>query len=99
MDKKLEQQISFLENNTDYIACGTKTRMWYEGDNRYFDYYIGKESSYTLHPSLMFRNKGYRYPDDTIYMNDAWFQKFILCNGEEKIYNIDHMLTIHRIKS
>jgi len=27
----------------------------------------------------MFRNQGFRYPEDKVYMNDAWFQKEVLC--------------------
>lgn len=100
-DTKIEKQIEFLESNKweRFVGCGTKTRMSYESDNKYFDYYIGHQSSYTLHPSLIFRNKWQKYPKDKIYMNDAYFQKVILCKWDEKIYNIDETLVIHRIKS
>ena len=96
--KKLEFQIQFLDKNTDYIWCGTKTRMRYEGDSKYFDYFLWEKNYYTLHPSLMFRNQGFRYPEDKVYMNDAWFQKEVLCKWKKKIKNLDQMLTIHRIK-
>lgn len=96
---KLEKQIPFLENHNNYIGSGTKTRMWYEWDDKYFDYYLGQENYYTIHPSLVFRAWPERYPVDRIYMNDAYFQKVILCQWKKLIYNIDEALTIHRIKS
>lgn len=95
--EKIEKQVLFLEKNKKYVGCWTKTLMWYEGDNKGFEYYLGEENYYTIHPSLMFRNEGYRYPD-RVYMNDAYFQKMILCKWKNLIYNIDETLTVHRIK-
>ena len=97
--EKLEKQIKFLEENEKYVGCGTKTLMRYEWDNKWFEYYLWKENYYTLHPSLTFRyNKKYKYPG-TIYMCDTLFQKKILCNWKNLIWNINETLTIHRIKS
>lgn len=95
--EKLEKQVKFLEEHKKYIGCWTKTLMRYEWDNKWFEYYLGKENYYTIHPSLMFRNDWYRYPD-RVYMNDAYFQKMILCKWKNLIWNIDETLTIHRIK-
>ncbi len=96
--EKLENQVKFLEENEKYIGCGTKTLMWYEGDNKWFEYYLWKENYYTLHPSLMFRNEWYRYVEDRLYMWDAYFQKKVLCKWKNLIGNINETLTIHRIK-
>lgn len=98
--EKIEKQVDFLESEVWkwFIGCGTKTRMWYEGDDKCFDYFLWEENYYTLHPSLMFKNNGYRYPLGSDYMNDALFQKTVLCKGEKKIYNIPETLTIHRVK-
>ena len=95
--EKLEKQVNFLEENSKYVGCGTKTLMWYEWDNKWFEYYLWKENYYTIHPSLMFRNEWYRYPN-RVYMNDAYFQKKVLCKWKNLIWNIDETLTIHRIK-
>lgn len=96
--EKLAKQIAFLEKNKKYVWCGTKTLMRYEGDQMGFEYYLWKESYYTIHPSLVFRNvKKYRYPD-TVYMADALFQKKILCKWEKLLYNIDETLTMHRVR-
>lgn len=73
--------------------------MWYEWDNKCFEYYLWKENYYTLHPSLMFRNWNYRYIEDVVYMWDAYFQKMVLCKWKDLIWNIDETLTIHRIKA
>ena len=96
--EKLEKQVKFLENNKKYVWCGTKVLMWYEGDNKWFEYYLWKENYYTLHPSLMFRNGWYRYIEDRLYMWDAYFQKKVLCKWKDLISNIDETLTVHRIK-
>ena len=97
--KKIEKQIEFLEKNKQYVWCWTKTLMRYEWDNKWFDYYLWDENYYTIHPSLVFRNdKKYRYPNAT-YMCDAIFEKNVLCNWKNLIWNIDETLTIHRIKS
>ncbi|MBQ7074919.1 hypothetical protein IJM86_07955 [bacterium] len=55
--EKLEKQVNFLEENLKYVGCGTKTLMRYEGDNKGFEYFLGKENYYTIHPSLLFRNE------------------------------------------
>ena len=96
--EKLEKQVKFLEENKKYVGCWTKTLMWYEWDNKGFEYYLWKEKYYTIHPSLMFRNEGYRYVEDRVYMWDAYFQKKVLCKWKNLIGNINETLTIHRIK-
>ena len=95
--EKLEKQVNFLEENSKYVGCGTKTLMRYEGDNKGFEYFLCKENYYTIHPSLLFRNEWYRYPK-RVYMNDAYFQKKVLCKGKNLIGNLDETLTSHRIK-
>jgi glycosyltransferase involved in cell wall biosynthesis len=98
--EKLEKQVDFLENNPQYIGCGTKTVMYYEGDRKYFEYILGKENYYTIHPSLLFRYDGkFRYDTtETGYMCDAWSLKRNLCHEEKVIYNLEESLTLHLIK-
>lgn len=98
--EKLEKQINFLENREwkTYIWCWTKSLMRYESDHKGFEYFLWKENYYTIHPSLVFRNQWQRYPMNSVYMNDALFQKVVLCKGERLIYNINEILTFHRIK-
>lgn len=74
--------------------------MYYEADKKYFDYFLGKENSYTIHPSLLFRaNPDFSYDTTTEYMCDAYSLKVNLCHGEKKIYNLQESLTLHLIKS
>jgi hypothetical protein len=74
--------------------------MYYEADQRYFEYFLDEKNYYTIHPSLVFRYDGvFRYDtSETEYMCDAWSLKNNLCHGEKKIYNIRESLTLHLIK-
>lgn len=98
--RKIEKQVEFLESNIwqRYVWCWTKALMWYESDQKWFEYFLWKENYYTIHPSLVFRNQWQRYSTKSIYMNDALFQKVALCGGKKNIYNLNDMLTFHRIK-
>lgn len=95
--EKLEKQVKFLEENKKYVWCWTTNLMWYEWDEKWFEYFVWDECTFALHPSLMFRNNNYRYPNRD-YMNDAYFQKKVLCNWEKLIANLKETLTIHRVK-
>ena len=74
--------------------------MYYEADQKYFEYFLDEKNYYTIHPSLLFRNDGvFRYDtSETEYMCDAWSLKNNLCHGEKKIANIREPLTLHLIK-
>lgn len=95
---KLTQQIAYLEDHREMIGCGTRTLMRYEWDQKGFEYFLWAKNYYTIHPSLVFRNGDYRYPTDTVYMVDAYFQKMILCKWKNLIHTIDATFTLHRIK-
>lgn len=97
--EKLLKQIEFLHTYPTYIGCGTKTLMWYEWDQKWFEYYLGEKNYYTIHPALVFRSGEYKYPIDTNYMVDAYFQKKILCHWEKIIWNINETLTLHLVKA
>jgi glycosyltransferase EpsE len=98
--EKLQKQIDFLESHPEYIGCGTNTVMYYESDQKYFEYYLEEKNYYTIHPSLLFRYDGeFRYDThETEYMCDAWSLRYNLCGWEKKIYNLDEPLTLHLIK-
>lgn len=97
--EKIEKQIEFLEENSQYIWCGTKTVIYYEIDQKYFEYYLKKENFYTIHPSLLFRNNWDMYYDSKLlYLGDAYAQKNTLCKGKKLIYNLPQSLTLHIIK-
>ncbi len=97
--EKLEKQMKFLESHPEYVGCGTNTIMYYEADQKYFEYFLDEENYYTIHPSLMFRYDGkFRYDTTIEYMCDAWSLKNNLCHGEKKIANLIEPLTLHLIK-
>lgn len=97
---KIQKQVEFLENHTEYVGCGTNTIMYYEADGKYFEYFLDEENFYTIHPSLIFRNNTwFRYDTNIEYMCDAYSLKYNLCQGKKKIYNISESLTLHLIKS
>lgn len=95
---KIEKQVKFLEGHTEYVGCWTNTLIRFEWDNKWYEYYLWDRTSYTIHPSLVFRNEWYRYPEELIYMCDAFFQKTVLCKWERRIHNLKELLTIHRVK-
>lgn len=98
--KKLEKQITFLDDNKNYLGCWTNTVMFYENDEKYFLYYLNEKNYYTIHPSLVFRNIwSLYYDEELIYFWDAYFQKNILCKWEKLIYNLKEPLTFHLIKN
>ena len=98
--EKLAKQMEFLESHPEYIGCGTNTIMYYEADQKYFEYFLDAENYYTIHPSLLFRYDGvFRYDTSEIeYMCDAYSLKYNLCHGEKKIANLAEPLTLHLIK-
>ncbi len=98
--QKLEKQVSFLEEHAEYIGCGTNTVMYYEGDKKYFFYYLGEKNYYTIHASLLFRSTQDFFYDtkDTQYMCDAYSLKHHLCKEEKIIYNLPEALSLHLIK-
>jgi len=95
---KLEKQVEFLENNQEFIWCGTQTVMYYESDKKYFLYCLKEKNNYTIHSSLLFRKWNYKYDENILYFADAYFQKFILCKWKNLIFNIKESLTFHLIK-
>lgn len=95
---KLEKQVNFLEKNFKYVWCWTKTFIWYEWDNKWYQYYLWNECYFTIHPSLVFRNEWYRYIEDRVYMADAYFQKKVLCKWKKLLGNVNELLTVHRVK-
>ena len=96
---KIEKQVYFLNKNLNYVGCWTRTCMWFEYDWKCYDRDFGVNSTYVIHPSLMFRNCLKRYDPDRTYMADCYFMQEILCGWKKLMFNIPEVLTIHRIRS
>lgn len=94
--EKIEKQVEFLENNEDFIACGTETFYFYE--NKEVLIADKKEGvvDFVDHTSLVFRNIGLRY-DAKYVLADEYFEKKIL-KSKGYIYCMGEPLTIHRIR-
>lgn len=95
--EKIAKQVEFLENNKDFIACGTNTFYFYEGKNVLI---LNEKTFYTDfvdHTSLVFRNESFRYTETHHFADDHFEKKILLRNG--KIACIQEGLTVHRIKS
>lgn len=94
---KIKKQIEFLDNNKDFIACGTNTLYYYESQKVLILNSKPTITDFVDHPSLMFKNKGFRY-DTSRTLTDEYFEKKILTK-EGKIACVQECLAIHRIKS
>lgn len=97
--EKIEEQVEFLEKNSEYVACGTNNYNFYEKKELLI---LNKKpfaetgNNYVPHSSLVFRNKGFRY-DTSKILADEYFEKKILTK-EGKIYLIKDAYVIHRIR-
>lgn len=97
LPEKLIRQIEFLENNQEFIACGTDTFYYFEKRKMLILNTKPEVTDFVDHTSLVFRNKGFRY-DPKHTLADELFEKKILSQSG-KIWCIQNPLTVHRIKS
>jgi len=98
--EKIEKQIKFMEENPEFIACGTNNYNFYEGSDILIlnkKPFASAGKNYVPHSSLLFRNKNFRYDVNKI-LSDEYFEKKTLANAG-KIFLIDEALTIHRIRT
>ncbi len=94
--EKIKKQIDFLEENKDFIACGTNTFYFYENKEILILNKKPKITDFVDHTSLMFKNKNFKYNTDYL-LSDEHFEKKIL-GKYEKIGCIQDGLVVHRIK-
>lgn len=94
--EKIKKQVEFLENNSDFIACGTNTFYYFESKEVLILNKKPAITNFADHPSLMFRNNNLRYNENYL-LADEYFEKQIL-SGKGKIACLQEPLTIHRIK-
>lgn len=95
--EKIETQVRFLNNNRDFVACGTNTYFFYEEKGVLV--LIGNPfvADIVNHTSLVFRKDSFRY--DTGYLlADEHFMRRVL--GEAgKIACLQEPLCVHRIRA
>jgi len=95
---KLEAQVNFLDNNKEYIGCGTNIIYYYEQNNSYRLGTLHKRDTWVYHTSLIFKNSPKKYNLQITFETDLYFIKFILCKNNKKIFNLNKYYIIHRIR-
>lgn len=94
--QKIQKQVNFLNNNSNFVACGTNTFYYYEKSSIVILNQNSRVTNFVDHTSLMFRRKKIRY--DTQYvLADEYFEKKIL-KAFGEIGCLQQGLTIHRLK-
>ncbi len=97
LSTKVEKQVQFLNENQDYVACGTNVFVFLEKEKMLTLSMEPFDVNYVRHTSLMFRNSGFKY--DIEHMSpDEYFEKKILVK-QGRIACLQDVLTIHRIRS
>jgi len=94
---KINEQIKILENNKQYVGCGTGIIYYYERYKKYKVDQNNKISFYAYHPSLVFKNKSKLKYRANGYAEDTYFMKNILCK-KGKIYNLPEPYLLHIIR-
>lgn len=95
---KVQAQIKFLETHSEYVGCGSPTITLWENKNKIYIDTRSKEHWFSPHPSLVFRNEGYRYDTTLSYKTDTYFMKEVLCNGDKKLYNLQNNYVMTLVK-
>ena len=95
---KIEKQVRFLEKNKHYIGCGTNLYKFFENKKDFKIVTLSEISTFTPHPSIVFRNNGYRYNDLVEYQCDKYFMKYVLCNNIPALYTIQEPLYLSRVR-
>ncbi len=93
---KISKQVEFLEDNQQYVGCGTNTWYYYEDKEILILNQVNNETNFVDHTSLMFRNKSFRYNTNYLLADEHFEKKVLTSTG--KLYCLQKGLTIHRLK-
>lgn len=96
--KKTSVQIDFLNNNPEFIGCGTGYVVFLEKDRK-INY--GKRPQidyYSWHPSSVFRKTKKRYDMSAKSYTDYHFFRYVLCENKKLIYNFNEPYSLHRMR-
>lgn len=98
--RKIDFQVAFLENNPQFIGCGSLPYIYFEADQTIIypaNYKLN--SKIVPHPSLIFLNNNYYYDTDIHYKTDAHFMKYVLCKKSKlSLHLINLPLYISRVR-
>ena len=93
--EKIEQQIAFLQNHKEFVACGTGYLEYYSAHQTGFFITLPKKTNYARHTSLVFRKSSKRYETSNNYLCDFYFMKKILSDRKNKIANLPEIAVLH----
>lgn len=96
LPEKIKIQVKFLNENKNYIGCGTQSFFFFEKKKLLILPDEGGDSDFVSHPSLMFRNANFRY-FEKCQLPDEYFERIILRN-KGKLFCIPCPLTVHRMR-
>jgi glycosyltransferase involved in cell wall biosynthesis len=94
---KIRRQIEFLEQNAEFVGCGTAIINYYEKYDAYLLRRQPRISEIAWHTSLLFRNSGLRYDTEISVGTDFHFMKHILCRDGGRIHNSDEPCVLRTI--
>jgi glycosyltransferase involved in cell wall biosynthesis len=94
---KIRRQIEFLEQNAEFVGCGTAIINHYKKYGTYLLRCQPRISKIAWHTSLVFRNSGARYDAKLSLGNDFYFMKHILCRDGGHIHNSDEPCVLRTI--
>jgi len=95
--EKIEKQVKFLNENQDFIACGTNTYFFYE--NRHILILIDNPAiaDIVTHTSLVFRRRDFRYHTDYVLADEHFMRRVLQRFG--RIACLQEPLCVHRIRA
>lgn len=94
---KIRRQIEFLEQNAQFVGCGTAIVNHYEKYDTYLLRRQPRISKTAWHSSLVYRNSGVRYDAEALVGSDFYFMKHILCADGGLIHNSDEPCVLRTI--
>ncbi len=94
---KIAIQIKFLEKNKEYVGCGCLSILYFEKNGEFILQKYKYQQKFVPHPSLVFRNEGYRYDTSILYKTDSYFMEKILCK-DSKIFLFKKYFYINRVR-
>jgi len=95
---KIAIQIKFLEKNKDYVGCGGLPIYYFEITGEFILTNRKYQQKFVPHPSLVFRNEGYKYDESILYKTDSYFMEKILCKNS-KLFLFNKFFYISRIRA
>jgi len=91
-------QVQAWMDHDKAVGVGSNRWIWYEDQDRITRHQREEWAGFAQHTTLLFENRdGWRYPLD-VTKKDMAFQKNVLCQGQKKIFNVQHPLCVRRVR-